>query len=182
MIKYIIIYLSVILGFEACAQGVGNISFNDFQQILIDDQVSIAEASSIHNNFSTLRSTLSPLGTPNTDVCETSIIGSSCDFDFSGLTMSYVDVGNGLELAKMELKNESHFLKTGNSIYRVGNNISTLSNLSSSAYETRGGISNNGETIYGVRIQVNSSSSYFIFEYNPVTKIITSIQFITVVT
>jgi hypothetical protein len=180
--KYVIIYLSVILSFEACAQGVGEISFNDFQQLLVDDQISMADASSIHKNFSTLRTSLSPLGNPSSNACTSDIIGSSCEFDFNGLTFSYVDVGSGLELAKMELTNENHFLKKGNTTYRVGANISSLSNLSNTAYQARGEINYKGETIYGVRIQINSSSSYLVFEYNPLNQTITTIRFIAVVT
>lgn len=180
--KYILFYLSVILSLEACAQEFGEISYTDFQQIIVDSQISIDNASDIHNDFSTLRTTLSPLGNPTFDECVTDIIGSSCEFDFSGLTLSYVDVGNGLELAKMEFTNGDHFLKKGSSTYRVGNNISALSNLSNAAYQSRGAVIYNGQTIYAVRIVINSSSSYLVFEYNPLNNTITSIRFVTVVT
>ena len=176
--KNTVLFLLTIVCTEVCAQNYGKISYSEFQKINIDTKVHLYEASKIHSNFSALRVTLSNLGIPSIDECISDIIGSSCTFDYNGLLFDYVDVGNGLELAEMEISSKSHSITIDGITVKIDDNISVIANVFDSAYRQRGML--NGK--YAVRVNINNSTSNLIFEYNPSSLKIISVRYFNVVT
>jgi hypothetical protein len=166
---------------EAYAQESAQISYQEFKTITLNNQITLDDLILLDGNWEQLKTAL---GQPINQECveKDPFLGFDeyCEFHYDGLKIYYIDVGNGAELAKISLTNQSVYLTYQNVEIRTGYPVSVLQPLFPQAYHQRGAVSSGGETRYFIQLNVNQSITYLSFQYNPANNTIVEISLIQI--
>jgi hypothetical protein len=103
-------------------------------------------------------------------------------FNYDGLIIKYIDMGNNFELSTLTIHNNSPYLSFYSTIFRVGDNISKIKSVFPEAYQKKHSITTNKGTNYLIKLNINNSVTYIIFKYNSSNNNITEIKLMGILT
>ncbi|MDT8370306.1 MAG: hypothetical protein RQ745_13950 [Longimicrobiales bacterium] len=123
------------------------------------------------------------MGQPTSEVCETTMVETTCTIEWDGISVLYTDIAGNVEedltLFTLTLTGSASFLDYGGTTVRVGDPISRLRQIFPEAYENRGNDcpASPGYPSCNHAVLVNHSDfDSLMFTYNPSTLVVEEIS------